>query len=215
MKKSILITQHEILPEYNGQVFSYGNLKLPESTMIVNLTSAHNCPGKAAGLCKVENICYAHRGEHRHPLYLRKNLIVEKWLKCAEEKDIITMLDAYILNAPTQIKYLRISEAGDFRDQQTVDLWNAICGYLKQRYGIQAYTYTVRSDLDFRRANNIIVNASVPGVRGSARMFVCTPKEIFDNTQPDKNHYKCPADCCKCQMCATDKFRGIILCRQH
>ncbi len=138
MKKSILITQQEILPQYNGQVFSYGNLKLPESTMIVNLTSAHNCPGKAAGLCRVQNICYAHRGEHRHPLYLRKNLIVEEWLKVADESEIITMLDAYIKNAPTQIKYLRISEAGDFRDQQTVDLWNDICGYLKQKHGIQA-----------------------------------------------------------------------------
>ena len=63
MKKIIRITQEEIFPQFSGQVFSYGNKKLPESTMIVNLTSAQNCPAKQLGLCLVPDVCYAQKGE--------------------------------------------------------------------------------------------------------------------------------------------------------
>jgi len=215
MKKIIRITQEEVFPEFSGQVFSYGNKKLPESTMIVNLTSAQNCPAKQLGLCLVPDVCYAQKCERIYKLYRQKNLLVEDWLVRCPEEEIIRLLDAYIQGAKMKISHLRIDEAGDFRDQNQIDQWNRICGYLKQKYGIISYTYTARSDLDFRSANNIIVNASRPGVKGSIRMFLCTPRDRFDQLQPDRNHYKCPGDCKRCQMCATDKFKGIIYCRQH
>ena len=53
MKKNILQVQNLLLPNYTGSVFAYGNSKLPKNTLIVNLSSAQNCPSKSHGLCKV------------------------------------------------------------------------------------------------------------------------------------------------------------------
>ena len=41
------------------QLFSYGNSKLPTETLIVNITSAHNCPSDKLGLCNCNDVCYA------------------------------------------------------------------------------------------------------------------------------------------------------------
>lgn len=60
------------------QVFSYGNSKLPAETLIVNLTSAYNCPSEKLGFCKCANVCYAKKCERIYKAYLNKNLTLEK-----------------------------------------------------------------------------------------------------------------------------------------
>jgi hypothetical protein len=60
------------------QLFSYGNSKLPTETLIVNITSAHNCPSDKLGLCNCSNVCYAKKCERIYSNYLNKNLKVEK-----------------------------------------------------------------------------------------------------------------------------------------
>ena len=60
------------------QVFSYGNSKLPAETLIVNLTSAQNCPSEKLGFCKCANVCYAKKCERIYKSYLNKNLTLEK-----------------------------------------------------------------------------------------------------------------------------------------
>ncbi len=42
------------------QVFSYGNTKLPKHTLIVNLTSATNCPSEQLGFCKCNDTVGCH-----------------------------------------------------------------------------------------------------------------------------------------------------------
>ena len=104
------------MPEYKGQVFSYGNSKLPKSTLIVNLSSAENCPSRKRGLCEIEDKCYARKCERIYPNYKKKNLIVEEWFNSASDDDIINFMDYSIEDAPVKVIYCRLYEAGDCRD---------------------------------------------------------------------------------------------------
>lgn len=51
--------------------FSNGNAKLPDNTLIINFTSALNCP--AWNECLVKHACYARIGEKRNPNVFRGN----------------------------------------------------------------------------------------------------------------------------------------------
>ena len=96
MKKRYKETHTKYIPWYSGCVFSRGNKKLPKSTMILNLTSARNCPARLLGLCTIKPRCYADHSEVRWPCVIKKNLAVEKWLSYATRKEILDMFDAYI-----------------------------------------------------------------------------------------------------------------------
>ena len=209
------LVQKRLLPHYDGQVFSYGNSKLPKSTLIVNLSSAENCPSRKRGLCEIENKCYARKCERIYPNYKKKNLIVEKWLNSASDKDIEDLVDAYVDEAPEKIKLLRLNEAGDFRDQKQVRQMNRIARHLKKTRGIRTYTYTHRSDLDFSKADSIVVNGSRPDVKGAVREYKCLPRRDYDQMKTGKGEYKCPGNCKLCNACTSNRFKGKIYCREH
>ena len=100
MKKKIKVLQCKYLEGFGGIAFSYGNTKIPRSTLIVNLTSAEHCPSRALGLCKVESVCYALKCERIYPNYKHKNLVMERWLTNARTTEIVSLMEAYIDNAP-------------------------------------------------------------------------------------------------------------------
>ena len=216
MKKNIMKVQNLLLPNYTGSVFAYGNSKLPKNTLIVNLSSAQNCPSTALGICKVADVCYALKAERIYSNYKNKNLTVEPWIQSAPTADIKQMMTAYIDNASEKIEYIRLNEAGDFKDQEQVQQWSEIAEYYEQNNGIHTYTYTARADLDFSEAT-FTVNGSLPNIKGAAREYRCIPQQDFDAlpTKLPQGEYKCPGDCKKCHVCFNDKFKGLIYCRKH
>ena len=214
MKKNILDIQFKYI-EFSGQAFAYGNTKIPRSTLIVNLTSAENCPSKKHGLCQVVGCCYALKCERIYPNYKHKNLVMEHWLNTTSTENIITLMSAYIDNAPETINLIRLDEAGDFTCQNQVRQWNKIAKFFCETRGIRTYTYTARTDLDFREAPYIMVNGSLPNIAGAAREYKCIPPQMFDNIELNKGEYKCPGNCQVCSACSSLNFRGTIYCRQH
>ena len=114
-----------------------------------------------------------------------------------------------------KIDKLRINESGDFRDQKEVRKMNKVAGRLRKEHDIVSYTYTARSDLDFSKAPNIIVNGSNPGIRGAVREFRCIEPDEYDNMEVSEGEYKCPGDCHHCNVCSTRTFKGIVYCRRH
>lgn len=215
MKKIIQEIQAKLINGFTGQAFAYGNTKIPRSTLIVNLTSAENCPSKQRGLCKVANWCYALKCERIYPGYRNKNLVMERWMSLATTEDIVTLMCAYIDNAPERITLIRLDEAGDFRDQNRVRQWNKIAQYFWESRGIITYTYTARVDLDFREAPYIIVNGSLSGIPGAAREYKCVPPAVFDGLAVGTGIRKCPGNCNICNLCSTGRFTGTIYCRKH
>ena len=120
-----------------------------------------------------------------------------------------------MINMKTKITKLRLNEAGDFRNQEEIKKWNNIAGRVKKDYGIDTYTYTARSDLDFSRAPNIVVNGSNPNIRGAIREFRCVSSEEYNSIKCSKDMYKCPGNCRICNVCSERKFKGIIYCKKH
>ena len=208
----------------SGKSFSYGNSKLPENIMIVNLTSAWNCPSIAAGECALGKGCYARRGESWQANNQLRNLRMQQVYirKLMTVKEIIQLVEAYIESAPARIKYIRISEDGDFPDQETVDFCDKLAGHLKAKYGIMTTAYTARN-LDFSGVKNMIINGSNYNVKNPTRYFRAIPKkywdklpeglvlEPYDSNLPERlidtknGTFKCHCDCRQCNFCYKTK----------
>lgn len=208
--------------EVSGKCFSYGNAKLPEDTMIVNITSAWNCPSiKNCAFGKSET-CYGMGGEKRYNRTQLRNLRMQHAYQYMSAKELLKLIEAYIESAPVRIKRIRISEEGDFPDQETVDFCDKIAGHLKAKYGIVTVAYTA-NDLDYSNVKNMIINGSNYKVKGCTRYFRAIPKIHYDKI-PDglvidsysvgipkqmldtKNGtFKCHCDCRTCDFCYRTK----------
>ena len=140
-------------------LFSFGNIKLPKTTMIFNITPANLCPSEAKGLCQLSNSgqCYAKKAERIYPQVLpyrmRQHIF---WKNCTPESFVAQLIKD---KGRRNIKHLRLNEAGDFRHQQDLNKAIKIAALLKAE-GITTYCYTARKDLDFKKRNDLIVNGS-------------------------------------------------------
>lgn len=203
----------EIDNSIRGKVFSYGNKKLPASTMIFNLTTAKNCPSK---LCKVAEHCYAKKGENRFIEVFLRNLRNKIMLENISLKDFMKLLELYIEYAPMKIKNIRLSEEGDFMGIKQVKIANDIAGHIKAKYGITTTIYTAKP-YDFGQFKNLIVNASLPQIKNPTRYFFAKEekklKELGVNLKGkgiqynDKvgHYFVCPCECRLCGFCYRTK----------
>lgn len=212
--------------EIKGKTFSYGNSKVPENTLIINLTSAFNCPSKENGECQWGKRCYAHGTETQYKDTEYRNLRNQHTLGLLSVKEILRLVETYIENAPLKIKFIRIHEDGDFKDQATLDFCDKIAGHLKAKYGIQTTAYTHRV-LDYSNIKHITINGSSYRIKNCDRYFIPVSPEDYDKVpegldfsgkdipmvstetglKVDTTHgtYKCPCDCRKCWFCYRTK----------
>ena len=203
----------EVDNSVRGKVFSYGNKKLPASTMIFNLTTAKNCPSK---LCKVAEFCYAKKGENRYVEVFLRNLRNKIMLENISLKDFMKLLELYIEYAPMKIKNIRLSEEGDFMSLKYVKIANDIAGHIKAKYGITTTIYTAKP-YDYGNFENLIVNASLPQIKNPTRYFFAKKekelKELGVNLNgkgiqynDEVGHYfVCTCECRLCGFCYRTK----------
>lgn len=196
----------------HGAVMTYGNSKLPKSTLIFNHTTATECPSKE--FCPYVKQCYARRDERNYKNYRFRNERNREWFKTATIDDLKAVLGMYIKEASKNnpVKTVRLNEAGDFANQEAIEKFNIISEWLKQEHNITVYAYTCRRDLDFTN-RKFILNASIPEINSFDRQFRCTPKEEFK--QLTKKDVKCFGDCKLCRICYQNKFKGVVYCEQH
>lgn len=184
-------------------LFSFGNLKLGKDTMIFNMTSATDCPSSVKGLCKVGAKCYALKAEKCYPNTLpHRRFQSSFWNVCTPSQ----FIDVVVAAKTKHIKYLRVNEAGDFRNQADVDKLNLIAKRLKV-IGIKTYLYTARTDLVFKDTEFV--------VNGSSWMadneFRYIPRGV--TPAPDVQ-VLCPGDCRTCNFCK-EKLHMVIGVEQH
>ena len=203
----------EVDNSVRGKVFSYGNKKLPASTMIFNLTTAKNCPSK---LCNVVKRCYAKKGENRFVEVFLRNLRNKIMLENISLKDFMKLLELYIEYAPMKIKNIRISEEGDFMSLKYVKIANDIAGHIKAKYGITTTIYTAKP-YDFGQFENLIVNASIPQIKNPTRYFFAKDEKELKKLGVNLNgkgiqhndkvgdYFVCPCDCRLCGFCYRTK----------
>ena len=139
-------------------LFSVGNAKLSDDTLIINFTSGLQCPSVA--LCPVtQKACYAVAGELRIPEVRRKNLKVQEMWKRAIKNNkigevfgIAQMYIEILQKTKKPIRYVRFNEAGDFiTNQDMLDAAALFASKIKKQYGIMSMAYTANNRLDFRK----------------------------------------------------------------
>lgn len=165
-------------------IFSVGNAKLSDDTLIINFTSALGCPSLT--LCPVsQKACYAVAGENRLPDTRRKNLKVQNLWKQALKRraegkkdaidQIFNIAGLYIntlAKSKHPIRFIRFNEAGDFPTQSILDAAAAFAKKAREKYNIISTAYTAKSGLNFTKEIDgtpidkiIKINASVDTIK--------------------------------------------------
>ena len=190
---------------------SFGNSKLPKTTMIFNMGAAHDCPSDALGLCENSKICYAKQAERQYhktcTLYRRRQESI--WKKYSEEQ----LAEAFvkILKAKRiKVDAFRFNESGDFWSQECVDKLDKIAFELWVSCGVDSYGYTARKDLDFSKVGFLHVLGSNFLLHGEFRTV----------DHPSGYHPICPGDCKSsgsenrpCTLC--QGYDGVIEVGKH
>ena len=187
----------------NGVLVSIGNHKIGRDTMIINITSARDCMAKKLGLCQFcgrkHNPCYARKAEKQYPQvlpYRRRQTGV--WDRLSADEIADGLIQIATRRRKTPIRYLRFSEAGDFRTQADVKKMAHIAIVLN-RHNIIIYGYTARKDLDYARLPKNMV------VQGSGFMV----HNQFTAVKTPKKGAVCAGNCRICGLCKTRSRRRI------
>lgn len=182
---------------------SFGNRKLPKTTMIFNMGSAMECPSRIKGLCSVSGICYALKAERLYPAVLPyRQRQANIWLRSNVE-ELCEQLADIIDRKRKKPTLFRFNESGDFYGQNCVHKLDIIACFLKEKYGIITYGYTARKDLDFSGVAFL--------VKGSANNAGNNGKTIVIDNKKDlkTGFYLCPGSCKTCSMCSKGNGKNI------
>lgn len=189
-------------------LLSAGNLKIPKTTAIFNMSSATDCPSKALGLCAAQNAgakCYAKKSEvasRPHVLPHRRKQEYY-WRHITADKFALDFLSFNAMK-PEPFTALRFNEAGDFHGQTCVDKAETIARILKD-FGVVTYCYTSRSDLDYSKVRHLIINGSGFMKEGISGEF----KIIIDKTIPE-GYKLCPMNCRACSRCQKRGSKTVV-----
>lgn len=191
-----------------GGYLSFGNNKIDRNTGIYNMNSATDCPNADStesdpsdtGVCQVPwEMCYAHKAENQYDRPLAKRRLQEYlW----DNVDAQTFGDALLHvkdRKRSPFKYLRVSEAGDFRHRGDIIKWNTISKIVSGE--IKVYTYSASHKLDWSHATAFTVNQSNSLADYGDRQFSAVP-EVSDI--PDDAIF-CPFEAAKKNGVETDK----------
>lgn len=176
-------------------LFSIGNAKLSDDTLIINFTSALQCPSLM--VCPVtQNACYAVAGEMRLPDVRRKNLMIQNmWNRAIKNEligEVFGIAQMYIqILSTTQkpIRYIRFNEAGDFTNQKILNAAALFAYEMRKNFGVMSMAYTSNVMLDFTKEINgepidsiIKINASRLDIKLSKdnmhNNFLATPMDF-------------------------------------
>lgn len=198
--------------------YSIGNAKIGKNTIILNISSAKDCEAGKKGLCPLYNNkkCYAMKAERQYPQVLPyRNNQAELWESLSSNqiaRDIITINQS----RRKKLKYFRLNESGDFKNQADVFKLSIIAELLKAE-GIKVYTYTHRKDLNFEGlSDNLTINSSWKDKKIHNRFLSYTTEKInrIMKAKKSKKIIRCIQDCSKCNAC---KYSNnlTILCDIH
>lgn len=201
---------------------SFGNSKLPKTTMIINITSAHDCPSRRMGMCQLDKCgigskkCYALNTER-----FRSNTLVfrrrqTKWWNQTVQQCVDSFY-AMLRKTRRKITAVRVGEAGDLRSAKDLEVIVRLAWLTRLlKMDLKWYLYTARKDL----VTSYILDKLPPNItiNGSGWMAHNEFRAVATGAEPPKPDGRkqvwCEGDCTKCQLCL--KPRGIqILARQH
>ena len=195
-------------------LYKYGNKKIGNDTLIINMGRASNCPSWEMGLCRLKELgvkCYALKPEIQYPDVVPsfRDAQFAFW-RNSSAQDIANELIASIGRRRLETKYMRFNESGDFWSQEDVDKLDIVARKLKEVHGVVTYGYTARKDLKFKKNRSFIVRGSGWKIRNANG----ETKVILRGKKIPKGFKECPGSCVSCMFCKTDKKINVAF-RQH
>ena len=180
---------------------SYGNQKLPKSTIIVSCGSWFNCYGKKTGLCDICQYCY-----DKYVEIMYKDTLASRFLKevlfRSYDSDILS--DHINKECKKNTLLCRFNEVGELRNDTDLKKVVDISNNLFEVNGIKSYIYTHNNQLNFNIDRpNLIMN-------GSDFMVDNEYKVLTEDQQPNKNWIECICDCNNCNKCSLNKGQIIF-----
>lgn len=187
-----------------------GNRKLPNTTAIFNMGSASNCPSLKLGYCQAykggRHVCYALKAERLWPCVYPYRKRQEKFWKNITAEEFSRQF--ILINALVNKKYtaLRLNEAGDFWNQDSVDKAEKIA-YILNKFGIKVYCYTSRRDLDYSKVKHLVISGSNFQKLGIKNIF----KTIVNKDDKPKGYGICVGNCRICSRCQNKNMKTVIM----
>lgn len=188
-----------------------GNIKVPKTTAIFNMSSAKDCPSRKLGLCKAivdgKCICYAQKSERNNRSFvLPYRRRQEKFWKKIDAENFCVQFLAISITRHKPFTALRFNEAGDFHSQQCVNKAERIARILKP-YGVTCYCYTSRDDLDYSNVKSLVISGSGFKKKGIKNIF----KIIKNKNDRPKGYGICPMNCHSCDRCLKSGLKTAVV----
>jgi hypothetical protein len=189
---------------------SFGNKKLPRSTMIFNIPARVTCPGRTA-FC--EGACYALKAERMYKAVLpARQGNFEETRKASFAFDMAALVRRH----RHKVHQVRIHESGDFYSQAYLEKWYHVC---QDNPGTAFYAYTKSFHLNYwgKPSNLVLIASFDKSTRDQDRERYRERKRFFSNTfsiVDRKAPASCVQDCTICSTCWTGKGHNITV-NQH
>ena len=195
-----------------------GNMKLPTTTAVLNISTALLCTSRMLGLCQLrhpDKECYARNEETRfRGTCIPSRQAMQCYWDSNSAWEIAQDLIGFNEGKKSKITALRINECGDFRHQADLDKAEMLARYLKGRT-IATYCYTARSDLDYTSVSALTVNGSGWMAHNQFQVMYADGKGGYVDKSGTPVPYDgtCPGSCRKCSRCLTKhgKIVGVKL----
>jgi hypothetical protein len=185
-----------------------GNMKLPKETLIWNLPAIKTCPNSTEA-CRKH--CYALKAEKMYPNVLPFR---ELNLKLSKEKDFAEMIESEL--ATSNFEQIRISESGDFYNQEYLNKWIDIAKKIPSKI-VYAYTKSIHLDFSKKPRNMIIIYSD-----DERKVTIKELKKKGFNGRATvdnkalKNETLCPGSCKECSYCfSEDKVFKRVVFKKH
>ena len=168
------------------------NTKVGSEVAIFNLGAAHDCPNRFTERCQVDgDECYAVRDERRYDYVLAYMRRQEYLWDCLDARTFADAFLAIIERKYTPATALKISQAGDVRHSADIHKFERIARRLDEAdTGVQVFTYTASTHLDWSVAEHITVNRSNDHTEIGARRY----RAVDDATAIPEDAVRCPFD---------------------
>ena len=212
-KEKVMWALNNLNPQFH---FICGNAKLPKSTMIINLGTWFNCPGRKEEFCEICTECYDKSPEVRFKERIKDRLEHEITFRGLNTIELIYIIEHNIRKwnktHRIKIKNIRWSEVGDLRNQDDLNKVINISNQIYEDLGIKSYIYTHNQSLNFwsKERPGLVINGSGFMVDNEYRVL---PKEQieneFNNLNDLSNKRECICDCTQCNRCL--EKNGFIL----
>jgi hypothetical protein len=161
------------------------NTKVGKHVGIFNLGAAHDCVNRWTDRCQVDgDECYAVQDERTYDYVLAYVRRQEYLWDCLDAQTFAEAFLAICDRKRVEPRALKFSQAGDVRPTADVRKMEHIARHLEAAgAGIQVFTYSASSHLDWSVADRLTVNRSDGTAEFGDRRYIAVdaPEDIPDN----------------------------------